>query len=115
MREARIVVPLFSNKGLSLAPLILEFERSLLEHFGGFTSYAGRGSTMAQEGAALSEQIRIYDIAALDVDAEHAKLRAIALWFGRRAEQLEMYLRYPNGDVELVIPSSPETPLESGL
>lgn len=111
LREARIILPLHNNKGLSLAPLHLELEQVLLSHFGGFTSFQAKGAIEAPDGPPQRERDVVYDVAMCDNDTGY--LRAIAVWLAQRGEQDCVYVRFPNGTVEFVSPVDVKLPVEA--
>lgn len=96
-KEARII----AVAGYPEAQKNLELR--LLRRFGGYTKVASEGAWIdPATGEIYREPGWIYDVA-LEDDAEAwASLRGVAKFFCHEAEQICVYLRLPNGQVEFV-------------
>lgn len=98
MKEARIILPIpFQN-----ATAGINVQNALMEAFGGFTVYTGSGQWKAESGQPISEYVTIVDVAYEPSDENDAKLYDIAWKFREDAKQVEVYLRYGNGHVQMV-------------
>lgn len=95
MREARIIVP--HNGRLDIAAL----EDDMIAAFGGFTSYPAWGGWKNGQGQAVTESVTVYDIAAPIGHNTSMKLYSFAARLIEAGEE-EVYIRQPNGHVELV-------------
>ncbi len=102
-REARIIVPRNDNDGRPLGAVIAAFESMCCRQFGGFTRAESFGvwfDNSAQR--VIAESVFAYDIAC-DLSSDTAvKLRHLAVNLLRDARQSAIYLRYPNGVIEIV-------------
>lgn len=99
MKEARIIAPIVVN---NLDPLP-KLQTALRGAFGGYTIYTGVGAwTIPSSKQPLSEEVAIIDIAYEPSDENDAKLYDIARKFREDAKQVEVYLRYGNGHVQMV-------------
>lgn len=100
-REARIIAPQRDNDGREVEAALQSLEQSLSHSFGGFTRTAGYGGWF-DGGKVVKEAVHVYDVAC-DLTSDTAvKLRHIAVGLLRDARQQAVYLRYPNGHVEIV-------------
>lgn len=100
-REARIIAPQRDNAGAYVTDALQSLEKSLAHYFGGFTRAEGFGGWFDGNNI-VQEAVYVYDIAA-DLTSDTAvKLRHIAVALLRDARQQAVYLRYPNGHVEIV-------------
>lgn len=96
MKEARLILPSARLSAVSTT------HAALLKEFGGYTVYHGSGEWAAPSGQPLFEDILITDIAYEPTDENDAKLYDIAWQFREDAKQVEVYLRYGNGHVQMV-------------
>ena len=96
MREARLIIPMACESSRA------DLERWLVEYFGGFTTYSGRGGWRAPDGTVQTERIRIYDIASAWGPDDLAELRDIISVIGLQCAQQSIYVRWPDGVVEIV-------------
>lgn len=109
MREARIILPncmpdcVNANRWL---------ETEIVRCFGGCTRSFGFGSWVDDEGCVISEPISIYDIAVPDIQASRSALFRMAWTVADMAKQDCVYLRFPDGEVQLVKPSPANEPRE---
>lgn len=100
MKEARIIFPSTMFNAVSIA------HSALLKEFGGYSVYNGSGEWRAPSGQPLFEDVIITDVAYEPSDANDAKLFDIAWQFRQDAKQVEVYLRYGNGHVQMVSENS---------
>ena len=100
MGEARIILPKQKNGGGSLSKVQSDFEARLRREFGGFTQTEGQGS-WSDGNQLYYESVWIYDIVVADTPTNKEKLEQIANWLKGAAEQLAIYLRYPNGTTRI--------------
>lgn len=99
MKEARLILPLGQFPHQSTIT-------SLIEIFGGVTISKGRGFWKPKDNPILEEYVEIVDVAYEPSDENDAKLYDIAWQFGKDAKQVEVYLRYGNGHVQMVTEKS---------
>jgi hypothetical protein len=96
MKEARIIIPMFNLfQGAIIA-------RHLIAAFGGLTETVGYGAWVDPKGETIHEQIKVFDIAYAGDNEGDNKLFDIANAYRIDAEQTEVYLRYGNGEVQMV-------------
>lgn len=95
MKEARIILPV-DAKG------VFDAETTIVNTFGGYTIYNARGRWIAPSGQPFDEAVAIVDIAYEPSNENDAKLYDIAWKFREDAKQVEVYLRYGNGHVQMV-------------
>lgn len=79
-----------------------EAQNDIVAAFGGFTGYRGEGAWTSPTGKAEREDVVIVDIAYEPSKENDAKLHDIAWQFLKNANQVEVYLRYGNGHVQMV-------------
>lgn len=102
MKEARIILPVVDNmlKSLNIHDA---FMRSVTDMFGGFTMTTGSGGWKRDNGEYVDDDVAIYDIACDEhSDSTYDKLFLLATEYGRQLGQQAVYLRYPDGEVEIV-------------
>lgn len=102
MREARIIFPVTGPLNAAVQSGIEQITHA----FGGATVYQAMGSWKAPNGEFLHEAVRIADIAYEPSTENDAKLYDIAWEFRQAANQVEVYLRYGNGNVQMVTEKS---------
>lgn len=102
MREARLILPNVGNDGADLTPVHTTIRRALAERFGGFTAAPVFGGWVSPDGKLYEEAGTAYDAAAPDDTASAEFLRGLARTAGEAARQEAMYLRLPNGEVEII-------------
>lgn len=96
LKEARIAMP-YDPQGLTYRYQHDELRRDLIAAFGGVTVTKGEGSWNNEAG-----HVAIYDIAMeAERDATWDKLFQIAMKAGRQLGQKAVYIRYPDGSVEI--------------
>lgn len=101
LREARII--LTSDHSPE------ELERRLLQAFGGFTKMSRAfGVWQSPSGEVYEEHVIVYDVAAEPTHENELKLRRLADWARVEYDQEAIYLRWPEGDVELIDGTSVE-------
>lgn len=101
LKEARIVMPM-ANDGFEQAHA--ELRHKLCVAFGGFTAFAGQGCWQP-EGSKMPiyDTVTIYDVAIdSDRDSPYDTLAQIAVEAGRALGQQSVYVRYPNGNVDII-------------
>lgn len=98
MREARIIMPLLNPQSMTH----IYMQRELIEAFGGFTATSGYGGWKDSAGTNIRDEVMVYDIACDENrDRVYDQLFEIAMKAGRALNQQAVYIRYPNGDVEI--------------
>lgn len=97
MREARIILP-----DAAPASVLTSIINSIVDHFGGATVWAAQGYWIGPGEKRLDEAVRIVDIAYKPSRDGDNQLFDIARDFCVKAHQVEVYLRYGNGHVQLV-------------
>ena len=103
LREARLIVPLFDNRGASLTDTLVKVEHRLTAVFGGCTVIRSVfGSWVDNGGKVFREPVYVFDVAVQDTHANRETLRAIAVFAAVHGRQQSVYLRLPSGDVEFV-------------
>lgn len=98
MKEARIIFPTDGPLNQHMQDAL----HALYTTFGGVTVFNGTGHWRTPNGQPLQENVRIADIAYDVTNANDAKLYDIAWAFREAGNQVEVYLRYGNGHVQLV-------------
>ena len=101
LREARIVMP----HGDTYASIMAhnDLRKNLASAFGGFTCFRGEGGWVDVNGNLIRDDVTIYDIAIdNDRDAPFDLLHRFAVEAGRALGQQSVYVRYPNGEVDIV-------------
>lgn len=102
MKEARIIFPVDGPMNAAFVQCMHE----ITHVFGGATIYPGTGYWKQPNGDYLEENIRIADIAYEQTKENDAKLYDIAWDFRHANNQVEVYLRYGNGYVQMVTKKS---------
>lgn len=101
MRIATITLPIADNNGNALNDVHAALQLDLIAQFGGFTAIDARGGWRDEStGKVFAEPVTQYQIAAKDSDSD--KIRSIAQFFGRMAEQICMFVTLPNGEAEMI-------------
>jgi hypothetical protein len=103
LREARIVMPHFQSVKSHEAHLRLR--NMLCEAFGGFTAFDGQGGWRDPSGKVVHDNVTIYDVAmdgSRTNGSSYDTLIGIAVDAGRALDQQEVYVRYCNGNVDLI-------------
>ena len=93
MRECKIILPASGDPGE-----IRQVERDILSSFGGYTKAQAQGAWADDNGIAVCEDVLVYTIATTD----DGQLQAIAADAGDALEQTSVYIKYCDGEVELV-------------
>jgi hypothetical protein len=102
MREARIILPFAENGGKDITFAHETLARELASTFGGFTAFNVQGGWVNGEGKLYLDAGRAYDVAMADTEENAAKLRGIARGIGKLTHQEAVYLRYANGEVDIL-------------
>lgn len=103
MREGRIILPVFSNKGEDMDALHTKVQDALCAAFGGFTATQGNGgwfnpTTMQTQ----KENVVVYDVAAEEDDlSTYVLLDSVVDMILRESDQHSVYVRYPLGSVKI--------------
>lgn len=107
MREARLIMPNTDET------IHVELRRCLAHTFYGYTASYGTGGWFEGRDTPIEEPIAIYDIAMDNYARNHNRLRGIAILYGRRLEQKAVYVRFADGETEIItIPAeAPEAPV----
>lgn len=100
MREARLILPNRDNDGNTLAQCHAYLKGALIGAFGGYTATPSQGGWKGPDGRIYEEAGTAYDVAV--ADGCESYLRELAGNIGRMARQEAVYLRQPNGVVEIV-------------
>lgn len=96
LKEARIVMPIVIGSSAHGS-----MQDALLQAFGGFTSYQGQGQWL-DGGETEYDDVIVYDVAAENNVDAMSKLRSIAMTAGQALGQKAVYIRFPDGRVEIV-------------
>lgn len=100
MKEARIIFP---RDKADQTTAIYHGNKAIIAAFGGCTESFGNGFWIDKEdGKEYAEQVCIFDIAYEQNAENDAKLYDIAWKMGQDAKQKEVYLRYGNGNVQMI-------------
>lgn len=102
LREAQIVLPTVNNAGQSLAKAHSDLTRSIIAKFGGVTITEGKGAWTAEDGKLFAEPVDIYTFAAPTDNNSRQWISARAYALLGEAGQLAIFVRYPDGEVEIV-------------
>lgn len=102
MREARLILPNADNDAKPLTAAHAWLKGELIGAFGGYTATPSQGGWRGPDGRIYEEAGTAYDIACEEDGACAAYLRKLAQRIGRMARQEAVYLRQPNGVVEIV-------------
>lgn len=97
MKEARIIFPVTFSVMAREAAI-----DALVSAFGGATVYSGLGHWKDPNGKYVEEEVRIVDVAYEVSWVNDARLYDIAWDYRHDAGQIEVYLRYGNGNVQMV-------------
>lgn len=103
-REARIILPLHDNEGVPLMAEHRAFGMRVAKAFGGFTAMpiqGGYANDNHPDGVQIEPGAQ-YTIACPDTPESVEALYAIAKDLLVSCRQKEVYLRLPNGDVEII-------------
>lgn len=107
LKEARIVMPLPEGG----RPRHLEMRRQLVEAFGGYTACRGKGGWLDPvTNEVVNDNVIVYDVAIKP--GQNVKLYLIAKQTAEALNQEAVYIRYPDGVVEIV-PISQEEALNA--
>lgn len=98
MREARIILP----TGSYLIHKVQGAIDAITNVFGGATVSDGVGHWRDRTGSIVREIVHIVDVAYEPTEHNDRRLYDIAWKFGENADQMEVYLRYGNGHVQMV-------------
>lgn len=105
MREARVILPMYDNDGHSLEHVHTYLKQQLCLAFGGYTAIKSFGGWMDRKtGKLYEEEGTAYDIACDDTQVTKDVLLGLAQILINLASQEAIYLRLPNGDVQIVEP-----------
>jgi len=102
MREARIILPLADNDGKPVDTAHEYLKGRLCRLFGGFTATPVMGGWMDDSGRLYEDRSIAYDVAMEDTYENARKVGSIAEIAGQMAKQLAMYVRLPNGNVQIL-------------
>lgn len=102
MKEARIIFPMEG----ALTAVVQQCIHNITHAFGGCTIYDGMGHWKHPNGSYEQEICRIADIAYEPNEENDAKLYDLAWDFRQAGNQVEVYLRYGNGHVQMVTEKS---------
>jgi hypothetical protein len=102
MKEQRIILPQVSPEGRPLDLTRQCLERALLRNWGGFTLSTGCGG-WEHNGRVYREPVWLFDVAAEDTADNRNRLRDVATWLARQADQQAVYVRHASGDVEFIV------------
>lgn len=102
-REARIVMPTNPKDPHKSGDIHRSLGRALCEAFGGYTATEGTGGWIDPDtDQMVYDQVVVYDVAMPDEFAYFRQLREIAVRFGRLLDQKAVYVRTPEGRVEII-------------
>lgn len=100
-REARIVIPSEKANGEPLgAAFVLDVLMEAAQLFGGYTAFVASGGFIAANGEVKTEAVCVLDVATDNKMRE--ALESLALHIKLVGEQESVYLRLPDGKVELI-------------
>lgn len=110
LKEARIVMPYsvmltvageaWDTKSLSVHG---ELKKNLCTAFGGFTMTLGHGGWIDGHGEVIKDRVAIYDVAVdTERDGPWELIARFAIDAGRKLGQDSVYVRYPNGEVDII-------------
>jgi hypothetical protein len=103
LREARIIIPLKTNDGVSLGDEIRWLGKRLTMKFGGYTQFTlAKGGWEGDNGKWIEELVQVFDVAVPDTEASCKYLTMLCKWLRRTCYQESIYLRLPTGEVLLV-------------
>jgi hypothetical protein len=104
MKEAKIILPVYPER-MSMGEatkLHGHLQKRLATTFGGFTATEGDGGWIDDAGKLITERVRVYVVANQGDEGEAAKLRNIARWLAKESGEDCIYIRYADGEVELM-------------
>jgi hypothetical protein len=112
MREARIILPRTDNAGHSVYHVHMLLRTRLARTFGGYTATEVSGGWIDGNGKLYHDDSYAYDVAIpdgkpADIGYSVSMLRDIAIEAGKLAGQKSVYVRYPEGTVQII--DVPET------
>ena len=102
MQIASIVLPKVGNNGEDITAAHEFIMRKACELFGGFTAIDSVGGWLDERGILYQEEGKTYQIAMVDSPDNRFKLKSIAVFAGKRANQLAMFVTYPGGAAEIL-------------
>lgn len=102
LKQAYLAIPLFDNDGEPLANLHVWVSEHLLHEFGGFTSWKMFGIGTLNNGRVKDDRGLVYCVAMEPSLKNAEKLREIARFVRRQAEQESVYIVLADGQVEFV-------------
>jgi predicted cupin superfamily sugar epimerase len=103
MRLAIFNLPLSDNSGNALNDVHAALQADIVDTFGGFTLTHGHGGWRDDAtGKVFCEPVAVYSIAMNATPNNARRLRSLAIWHGRIADQLAVYLVHANGEAECV-------------
>lgn len=106
MKEARIILPVVDG-GLDVHQRLMT---AIAKAFGGYTVAIGVGGWISPEGESIEDDVVIFDIACDEnEDWTFDKLFQIAVEHANLLSQDAVYIRYPDGFVEIAQPKSVPT------
>lgn len=97
LKEAQIIVPADPRYALQVGGLIA----ALVREFGGVTETSGFGYWLNSAGVSVNEPVRIFTVAC-EPHASETWFRWQAERFGRDCDQEAVYVRFPDGTVEII-------------
>lgn len=102
MREGRIILPVFNNAGKDLDTLHTQVQDALVAAFGGFTaSQCWGGWFNPTTRKTQKEDVVCYEVAGEEGYSTNVLLDSIADFILRESDQYSVYLRYPDGSVNI--------------
>lgn len=113
LKEARLVLP----EGIDDASIHHELKRTLSRRFGGYTATAGNGGWIDDDDddSLVQEPVIVYDVAMPDTGLYRDRLREVAVLYAAKLKQKAVYIRYANGNVDIVtLPKPAGLPAEEG-
>lgn len=102
MREGQINLPTHDNHGNSLAALQEAVIRDVVTAFGGCSVVNAQGAWVSEDGTLYREPVSQIVTAYEPSEEKNALLRRIAIKAGIAGTQLAMYVRYADGNVEII-------------
>jgi hypothetical protein len=97
MREAKLILPVYDNRGISLVNVHEALHAKLAHHFKGYTATTADGGWKGG-----SEPVIVYTIAMRNTSRNNERLYDIAEWLVEQAQQDAIYVKHPDGTVQLV-------------
>jgi hypothetical protein len=98
LKEATVILPDNAEYDAHL----LTFQHELATIFGGYTVTKGEGGWVSPRGDHVRDLVRVYTVAMADSEANADVLEEIALRYGRQLGQEAVYIRFPNGNVDII-------------